>query len=73
MHCPGPNRFAVRPQLKTQPRQSLSRQQIDIIAAIWAIQLVVSPLWLRRYCFGPFERLWRSLTNRPLQGMRNQH
>ena len=61
MHCTGPNRFAVRPQWKTQPRHSSSSQQIGTVAAIWAVQLVVSPLWLRRYCFGSFDWLWRSL------------
>ena len=33
-----------------------------IVAAIWAAQLVWSPLWLARFRFGPFEWLWRSLT-----------
>jgi len=37
-------------------------EQIGIVAAIWAFQLVVSPLWLRHYRFGPFEWLWRSLS-----------
>ena len=45
--------------------------QIGIVAAIWAIQLVVSPLWLRHYSFGPFEWLWRSLTYWRIQPMRN--
>ena len=36
--------------------------QTGIVAAIWAFQLVVSPLWLRYYRFGPFEWLWRSLS-----------
>ena len=36
--------------------------QIGIVVAIWVIQLVVSPLWLRYYRFGPFEWLWRSLS-----------
>jgi uncharacterized protein len=37
-------------------------QQILIVAAIWLVQLVISPLWLRRFAFGPLEWLWRSLT-----------
>ena len=37
-------------------------QQLIVIAAIWAFQLVVSPPWLARYRFGPAEWLWRSLT-----------
>ena len=36
--------------------------QIGIVTAIWAVQLSVSPLWLRHYRFGPFEWLWRSLS-----------
>ncbi len=45
--------------------------QIGIVAAIWVVQLVVSPLWLRYYRFGPFEWLWRSLTYWRFQPMRN--
>jgi len=37
-------------------------QQLLVVAAIWIIQLIVSPLWLARYRFGPAEWLWRSLT-----------
>jgi uncharacterized protein len=36
--------------------------QILIVFAVWAFQLIVSPIWLRYYRFGPFEWLWRSLT-----------
>ena len=36
--------------------------QIAIVVAIWAVLLIVSPWWLRRYRFGPLEWLWRSLT-----------
>lgn len=40
----------------------LSRlEQMGIIALIWAFQLLVSPLWLARFRFGPMEWLWRSL------------
>lgn len=37
-------------------------QQLLVVAAIWAFQLVASPMWLARYRFGPAEWLWRSLT-----------
>lgn len=40
------------------------------VVAIWAVQLAVSPWWLRRFCFGPLEWLWRSLTYRKCQPMR---
>jgi uncharacterized protein len=41
-----------------------------VVAAIWAAQLVVSPLWLKHYRFGPAEWLWRSLTYMKRQPMR---
>jgi uncharacterized protein len=45
-------------------------EQLLVVASIWAIQLVVSPLWLARYRFGPAEWLWRSLTYWERQPMR---
>ncbi|MCY4662316.1 MAG: DUF418 domain-containing protein [Acidobacteria bacterium] len=36
--------------------------QIGVVAAVWSVQLIASPLWLRRFRFGPVEWLWRSLT-----------
>jgi uncharacterized protein len=36
--------------------------QILIVLVIWMVQLVISPLWLRYFAFGPLEWLWRSLT-----------
>ena len=36
--------------------------QLGVVAAVWAVQLAASPLWLRRYRFGPAEWAWRSLT-----------
>jgi uncharacterized protein len=42
---------------------ALERHQLYfIVFAIWAVQLVVSPIWLRHYRFGPVEWLWRYLT-----------
>jgi uncharacterized protein len=34
------------------------------------LQLIVSPIWLTYFRFGPFEWLWRSLTYWRLQPMR---
>jgi len=45
-------------------------QQVLITVAIWTTLLVVSPLWLRRFRFGPVEWLWRTLTYRKAQPMR---
>ena len=41
-----------------------------IVLVIWAIQLIVSPIWLKYFLFGPLEWLWRSLTYWKLQPMR---
>lgn len=42
-----------------------------VVAAVWALQLLWSPLWLARFQYGPAEWLWRSLTygqRQPLRG-----
>ena len=36
--------------------------QLGVVLGVWAVQLIASPLWLRRYRFGPAEWVWRSLT-----------
>jgi uncharacterized protein len=41
-----------------------------IVLTIWIFQLVVSPIWLKHFRFGPAEWLWRSLTYWRLQPMR---
>ena len=33
-----------------------------LVALIWALQLYISPLWLKYFYFGPVEWLWRLLT-----------
>ena len=45
-------------------------QQLLVVVAVGALQLVVSPLWLRHFRFGPAEWLWRSLSYMKLQPMR---
>lgn len=47
------------------------RVQILIVFGVWILQLVVSPIWLRFFRFGPAEWLWRSLTYLKLQPMRS--
>ena len=44
--------------------------QVGVMAGVWTVQLIASPLWLRRFRFGPVEWLWRSLTYRARQPMR---
>jgi uncharacterized protein len=41
--------------------------QIGIVLAVWILQLIISPIWLKHFRFGPVEWLWRALTywNRP--------
>ena len=42
---------------------ALERHQLYyIVFAIWAVQFVVSPIWLNNFHFGPVEWLWRYLT-----------
>jgi len=36
--------------------------QIKIVMMIWILQLVISPIWLKKFQYGPLEWLWRSLT-----------
>lgn len=49
----------------------LERYQLYyVVAACWALSLVVSPIWLRYYWFGPLEWCWRSLTYWKRQPMR---
>jgi uncharacterized protein len=35
-----------------------------LVLAIWALQLIASPVWLKYFRFGPLEWLWRWLTYR---------
>ena len=49
----------------------LSRHQLYyVVFAIWALQLVASPIWLAYFRFGPLEWLWRTLTYGQRQPMR---
>ena len=44
--------------------------QIGVVAGVWALQLIASPLWLRRYRFGPAEWCLRALTYRTRPALR---
>lgn len=41
-----------------------------IVGGIWMFQLIVSPIWMQHFRFGPLEWLWRSLTYNEKQPMR---
>lgn len=43
--------------------------QAAIVIGVWLALLVFCPFWMRRFRFGPFEWLWRSLTYMKLQPM----
>jgi uncharacterized protein len=38
-----------------------------LVIAIWIFQLIISPIWLKYFLFGPLEWLWRCLTYGRLQ------
>lgn len=37
-------------------------QQLGFVVGVWVFQLVVSPLWLTYFRFGPAEWIWRAMT-----------
>ncbi len=46
--------------------------QFGIVLVIWALQLAISPLWLRHFRFGPLEWLWRTLIYMRAQPFRRE-
>ena len=43
-----------------------------VVFAIWIFQLILSPIWLTYFQFGPVEWLWRTLTYQKKQPMRKR-
>jgi uncharacterized protein len=41
-----------------------------VVFAIWILQLIISPIWLKYFRFGPLEWLWRTLTYWKIQPMK---
>ncbi len=37
-------------------------QQMYVVASVWVVQLIASPLWLRYFTMGPLEAIWRAAT-----------
>jgi uncharacterized protein len=35
-----------------------------VVFAVWIFQLIISPIWLKHYYFGPMEWIWRKLSYR---------
>jgi uncharacterized protein len=51
----------------------LERYQLYyIVGSLWIFQMIVSPIWLRHFHFGPAEWVWRSLTYWKKQPMRKR-
>ena len=49
----------------------LQRYQLYfVVLGVWILQLLISPIWLRYFRFGPAEWVWRSLTYWKRQPMR---
>ncbi len=46
-------------------------EQYAFVAAVWAVQIALSVLWLRYYRFGPVEWVWRTLTYGERQPLTN--
>lgn len=44
--------------------------QLFITLAIWTLMMIISPLWLKKFNYGPLEWLWRSLTYRKVLAFR---
>jgi uncharacterized protein len=40
----------------------LRHELIYVVVSIWIFQLIISPIWLRYFQYGPMEWLWRSLS-----------
>ncbi len=46
----------------------LQRYQLYyVVAGVWIVQLIISPVWMKYFLYGPAEWLWRSLTYRKQQ------
>ena len=42
---------------------ALERHQLYyIVFTVWAVQIIISPIWLKHFHFGPVEWVWRALT-----------
>ena len=44
-----------------------------VVVGIWSVQLLVSPLWMAHFRYGPLEWLWRSLSYWAVQPIRREN
>jgi uncharacterized protein len=42
-------------------------EQVQLVLVVWLVQLIISPIWLSIFRFGPLEWLWRSLSYGKIQ------
>ena len=47
-------------------------EQVLIMIGVWVVILIISPIWLRHFRFGPAEWVWRTLTYMKVQPMRKK-
>ncbi len=47
-------------------------QQILVVFGVWIVQMIISPIWLSAFRFGPLEWLWRCLSYWRIQPIRKQ-
>lgn len=45
-------------------------EQAQLVVVVWIAQLIISPIWLHFFRFGPLEWVWRSLSYGKFQPMR---
>ncbi|MEJ2627720.1 MAG: DUF418 domain-containing protein [bacterium] len=46
--------------------------QLLMVVGVWTLQLIISPVWLRYFRYGPVEWIWRSLTYWKIQPLMNR-
>jgi uncharacterized protein len=43
-----------------------------VVFSIWAVQLILSPIWLKHFHYGPMEWMWRNLSYQKIQPMKKK-
>ena len=43
-----------------------------VVFSIWVVQLILSPIWLKYFYYGPLEWMWRNLSYQKMQPMRKR-
>jgi uncharacterized protein len=48
----------------------LRHELIYVVVSIWIFQLIISPIWLKYFHYGPMEWIWRNLSYKKMHPMR---